>query len=44
MAPYEALYEKKCKTSVCWDEIGEQKLNDMELIEVTFEKIRIIQE
>ena len=44
MAPYEGLYERKCRTSICWDEVGEWKLNDEELIEVTFEKIRIIQE
>ena len=44
MAPYEALDGKKCRTPVCWDEISEQKLNDVELIEVTSEKIWIIQE
>ena len=44
MAPYKALYGKKCRTSLCWDEIGEMKLNDVELIEITLEKIRIIWE
>ena len=44
MAFYEALYERKCKTSICWDEVGEQKLDDVELIEVTFEKIQIIRD
>ena len=44
MVPYEALYGRKCKTPVCWDEVGEQKLNDVELIEMTSEKIRIIRE
>ena len=44
MAPYEALYERKCRTPICWDEVGEQKLNNVELIEITSEKIRIIQE
>ena len=44
MAPYEVLYERTYRTSICWEEFGEQKLNDMELIEVTFEKIRIIRE
>ena len=29
---------------MCWDEVGEQKLNDLELIEVASEKIRIIRE
>ena len=44
MASYEALYGRKCKTPICWDEVGEQKLYDVELIEVTFEKIQIIKE
>ena len=44
MAPYEALYERKCKTLICWDEVGERNLNDIELIEVTLVKIRIIQD
>ena len=44
MAPYEALYGKKCRTPICWDKVGERKLNDVELIKMTFEKMRIIQE
>ena len=42
MTPYKALYGRKCKIPICWDEVGEQKLNDVELIETTTEKIRII--
>ena len=44
MTSYEALYGRKCKTLICWDEVGEQKLNNVKVIEVTFEKIRVIQE
>ena len=44
MAPYEELYGRKCKTPICWDEVGKRKLNDVELIEVTLKKIRIIRE
>ena len=25
MAPYEALYGQKCRTPICWDEVGERK-------------------
>ena len=39
MASYEALYGRKCKTLICWDKVGERKLNDVELIEITSEKI-----
>ena len=42
MAPYEALYERKCQTPLCWDEVGEKKLENVELIKDTSEKIKII--
>ena len=44
MALYEALYGKKCRTSICWDKVGERKLDDVELIKVTSKKIQIIQD
>ena len=44
MAPYETLYGRKCKTLIYWDEVGEWKINSVELVEITFEKIRVIRE
>ena len=44
MAPFEALYGRKCRTPICWNEVGERKINNLELIEVSSEKIRIIRE
>ena len=44
MTPYEALYGRKCKTPICWDKVGEQKLSSEELIKVTTKKIRVIRE
>ena len=44
MASYEALYGRKCRTSICWNEVGEWKLSNVELIEVTTEKIHVIRE
>ena len=41
---YEALYGRKCRTPICWDEVGERKLNDVELIEITSKKTQIIRE
>ena len=26
MAPYEALYDRKCRTPVCWKELNEHKV------------------
>ena len=42
MALNEALYGSKCSTLICWDEGGERKLDDVELIEITSKKIWII--
>nr|GEV75934.1 hypothetical protein [Tanacetum cinerariifolium] len=38
-APYEALYERKCRSPVCWSEVGDSQLIDPELIRYTTEKI-----
>ncbi|KAJ8749740.1 hypothetical protein K2173_012291 [Erythroxylum novogranatense] len=39
MAPYEALYGRRCRTPICWDEEGERKLVGPELIQMTMDKI-----
>ena len=44
MAPYEALYGRKCRTPICWNEVGERKLSSEELIKVSTEKIRVVRE
>ncbi|GKC14677.1 putative reverse transcriptase domain-containing protein [Tanacetum coccineum] len=38
-APYEALYSRKCRSPVCWAEVGEAQLTCLELIQETTEKI-----
>ncbi|WRX31632.1 Integrase [Theobroma cacao] len=44
MAPYEALYGRKCRTSLCWNEVGERKLVNVELIDLTNDKVKVIRE
>jgi len=44
MAPYEALYGGRCRTPVCWNEVGERKLSKIELIEQTQSIISKIRE
>ncbi|XP_058008044.1 uncharacterized protein LOC131182502, partial [Hevea brasiliensis] len=44
MAPYEALYGRKCRSPVCWDEVGERRLTRPELIQLTLEKVRQIRD
>ncbi|GJT42023.1 putative reverse transcriptase domain-containing protein [Tanacetum coccineum] len=38
-APYEALYERKCRSPVCWSKVGDSQLTGPELIRDTTEKI-----
>ncbi|GKB26126.1 reverse transcriptase domain-containing protein, partial [Tanacetum coccineum] len=39
VAPFEALYGRKCRSSVCWSEVGDSQLTSLELIRGTTEKI-----
>nr|GEY62883.1 putative reverse transcriptase domain-containing protein [Tanacetum cinerariifolium] len=41
-APYEALYGRKCRSSVCWAEVGESQLTGPELIQETTEKTVLV--
>ncbi|GJW22591.1 putative reverse transcriptase domain-containing protein [Tanacetum coccineum] len=42
--PYEALYGRKCRSPVCWAEVGEAELTGPELIQETMEKIVLIKQ
>ena len=42
MAPFKALYGIKCRTPVCWDEVGERRLVGPELVQVTSEKVKVV--
>ncbi|GKE85902.1 putative reverse transcriptase domain-containing protein [Tanacetum coccineum] len=37
--PFEALYGRKCRSPVCWAEVGEAQLTGLEIIHETTEKI-----
>nr|GEW44187.1 putative reverse transcriptase domain-containing protein [Tanacetum cinerariifolium] len=39
-APFEALYGRKCRSAVCWTEVGEAQILSPELIQETTEKIK----
>ena len=43
MAPYEALYERKGRSPLCWMEVGDRTLEGPDLIRETFEKIPVAQ-
>ena len=44
MAPYEALYERKCRTLACWTELNEHKVIGPNIVKETKEKVWVIQQ
>ena len=44
MAPFEALYGRKCRTPLCWSDLDEALVIGPEMIQETTETIRKIQE
>ena len=42
MAPYEALYGRKCRTPIYWDEVRERKLLGLEMVQLTTDKVMVI--
>ena len=44
IAPYEALYGRKCRTPLCWIELSEKKVIGPNLIQETEEKVKMIRE
>ncbi|XP_076940969.1 uncharacterized protein LOC143610347 [Bidens hawaiensis] len=44
MAPYEALYGRKCRTPVCWSEIGDNQLSGPEVVQRTTDQVIYIRE
>ena len=44
MPPFEALYGRKCRSPLYWDEVGERKILGPELVQQTKEKIELIRQ
>ncbi|RVW80540.1 Transposon Ty3-G Gag-Pol polyprotein [Vitis vinifera] len=44
MPPFEALYGRKCRSPICWNDVGERKLLGPELVQLTVEKVALIKE
>ena len=42
MAPYEALYGWRCRTPVCWKEVGEREPSKVDLMDQTKEVVGLI--
>nr|GFA63835.1 putative nucleotidyltransferase, ribonuclease H [Tanacetum cinerariifolium] len=43
-APFEMLYGRKCRASICWDQVGECVIEGPEMIEVTNAKVAVAKE
>ncbi|GJZ96126.1 putative reverse transcriptase domain-containing protein [Tanacetum coccineum] len=43
-APFEALYGRKCRSPVCWAEVGEVQLIDPEIVQETTENVILIKQ
>jgi len=44
MAPYEALYGRRCQALVCWEEVGVRSLIGAEIVQMTTEKVKVIKD
>ncbi len=44
MAPYKALYGRRCRTPLCWTEIGEEKVMGPDLVRQIEEKVKLIRD
>lgn len=42
MAPYEALYGRKCRTPLYWTELSEKQIYGVDLVRETEEKVKVI--
>ena len=44
MAPYEALYGRRCRAPVCWTKLNEHKVIGPDIVKETEEKVQVIQQ
>ena len=44
VATYEAFYGRKCRSPICWEDVGERRLLGPEIVQQTVDKIQVIKE
>ncbi|XP_077242576.1 uncharacterized protein LOC143883098 [Tasmannia lanceolata] len=44
MAPFKALYGRRCRSSICWDDVGERRLLGQDFVQQAVDKIHLIRE
>ncbi|XP_073024267.1 uncharacterized protein [Primulina eburnea] len=44
MAPFEALYGRRCRSPLCWHEFGEKQLTGPEIVQEMHDKVQLIRQ
>ena len=44
MPPFEALYGRKCRSPICWEEVGDRRIFGPDIIQEATDKIKLIKE
>ena len=44
MAPFKALYRRRCRTLLTWDEVGDRQLFGPDLIKESEQKVKLIRD
>ncbi|XP_075515422.1 uncharacterized protein LOC142550067 [Primulina tabacum] len=44
MAPFEALYGRRCRSPLCWDEFGEKQLTGPDIVQEMHDKVQLIRQ
>ena len=43
MPPFEAMLGRRCRSLICWEEVGDRRMFGSEIIQETTEKNRVIE-
>ncbi|XP_074299898.1 uncharacterized protein LOC141631077 [Silene latifolia] len=42
IAPFEALYGRKCRNPICWDDSAERRIVGLDMVQAMIEKVQVI--
>jgi len=42
MTPFEALYGRKCRSPICWEEVRDRRMFGLDIIQKITDKIKLI--
>ena len=44
MPPFEALYDRKCRSPICWEEVEDRRIFGPDIIQEATDKVKLIKE